>query len=207
MNNCKRQPEIRNLKFEVRNFRVEISDLKFEIPGSGSSRPSGFTLVELMIAVLILALLTSAVALSFSVQVKEARARDSIEQLRSFDAASRQFAVRYSQGVKIIFDLSANSLARQRQGRSTPDALIFWPAGYRVDEIRVGGDYFANDEAPTVAISPMGIGPTYAVRLRGPDFDQWVLFAGLSGQITQVADESAMIALLSRAANANSKPR
>jgi hypothetical protein len=37
---------------------------------------------------------------------------------------------------------------------------------------------------------------SYAVRLRGPDFDQWVLFAGLTGDMTEVRDESTIATLL-----------
>ena len=165
--------------------------------------PPAFTLVELMIAILLLALLTSAVALSFSGRLKAARSRDSLEQLRSFDATARQFSMRYSRAVQIVFDLSANTLAR-REGANDDVARcqVSWPTGYWVDEVRIGNQLYANGEAASVGISPLGIGPTYAVRLRGPDYDQWIVSAGLTGIMTPVKDESTVAMLLSRATGA-----
>ncbi len=160
------------------------------------SQTPGFTLIEMMLAVLLLALLSSAAALTFSGQLKEAQTRDSLEQLRSFDETTRLFARRYGHAEKIVFDLTANTLSR----RDGPDgaavrAQVSWPTGFWVDEIRVGSAG-AVRSGSTIDVSASGISPSYAIRLRGPELDQWVLFAGLTGDMTKVPDEQTMATLL-----------
>jgi len=163
----------------------------------------GFTLVELMVVILIMALLASAVALSFDGRLKAARARDAVEQLRTFDAMARLAAVRDGTGARIVFDLSANTLSR-RQGRDA-DVLasqVSWPVGYWIEEVRQGSQTTGSGEA-SIVISPLGISSTYAVRLMGPNLDQWILFAGLTGAMTLPANEETVAALLAKQSRAS----
>ena len=61
--------------------------------GSSQSSPA-FTLIELMLAVVLLALLTGAAALSFVKPVHAARSRQAIELVKRADATAREEAQR-----------------------------------------------------------------------------------------------------------------
>src|SRR5256885_7110087 len=72
----------------------------------GSERSRGFTLIEMMAVVIIMALLATGAALSFARPMRVARARDALHQVRSLDASARQFARRFGRPIEIGFDLS-----------------------------------------------------------------------------------------------------
>jgi prepilin-type N-terminal cleavage/methylation domain-containing protein len=153
--------------------------------------PRAFTLIELMLAVLLLALLASAAALSFSQPIRAARLHDAIEQLRAFDATARQAAVSSGHSVRLAFDLGAGTLARRDEGGRTLRFQSTLPPGFRVDELRIGGHTASSGQA-LLDISPLGASRTYALHLRGPSTDQWLLIAGMSGQMAIISNELAL---------------
>lgn len=160
-------------------------------------RPA-FTLIELMLAVLLLALLTASAALSFSGPLRRARARDAVEALRSFDAQARLLAIQRGRPVRVAFDLANGAIARRdASGQSADAARVAWPTGFAAVEVRVGEQLSRGDDNQ-IDISPLGVSPTYAVHVTGPQFDRWIIVAGLTGQIAQVQDESTMASLISR---------
>jgi prepilin-type N-terminal cleavage/methylation domain-containing protein len=162
-------------------------------------RRRGFTLIEVMLAVLLMALLTSAAALHFAGGLRLARSHDAVQELRDFDARSRLFARRYGRGVQIVFDLTANHVSRLEGKRDDdPRCQINRPSGCRVAEVRVGGRVFADGGQARVRISPMGLSQSYAVRLSGPELDLWVVVAGLTGETTPVQDENTMAWMLAQ---------
>jgi prepilin-type N-terminal cleavage/methylation domain-containing protein len=71
-----------------------------------------FTLIETMLAVLLLALVASAAALTFSKPVAQARGQDAVELLRHFDATTRAAASAAGRTVRITFDLSSGVITR-----------------------------------------------------------------------------------------------
>lgn len=174
--------------------------------GKPPPRRTGFTLIEVMLAVLLMALLASAVALSFSGPLQRARAEDAQQTLRSFDAAARQMATRWGRPVRVVFDVSAGTLSR-REGQSLqePRSRIALPSGYRVDEIRVEGRGYSDGEA-VIDYSALGLSRSYAAHLSGPGLDRWLLFAGLSGEMTQAQDESAVESILGNVAPTSYRP-
>ena len=162
--------------------------------------------MELMIAVLLLALLTSAAMLSFSGPIRLARAHEAVEQVRSFDASARDAARRSGHGVRIVFDLAAGTIGR-REGPEleTLQCQTTLPPGYRVTELRVAGQTLS-DGLALIDVSMLGMSRSYAIHVTGQEFDQWMIIAGLSGEISQVQDERAMASLLDKAAPATYRP-
>jgi prepilin-type N-terminal cleavage/methylation domain-containing protein len=158
-----------------------------------------FTLIELMLAVLLLALLTSAAALSFSQPIRAARSHDAIEQLRSFDATARQAAVSSGGAVRLAFDLGAGTLVRRDDRGRQLRFQSTLPSGFRVDQVRIG-DHKTSSGQALVDVSPLGASRTYALHLRGPSTDQWLLVAGMSGQMTIVSNESTLDAIFAQTA-------
>ena len=152
-----------------------------------------------MLAVLMMALLASAVAMSFSRPLQSARAREAISQVHFADAAARQAARQFSTPVKLILDPSSNSITRY-EGEHLRTSMTLPPA-IRMQEIIVGRHATWEDRAE-VSFSSSGLSRSYAIHLTGPAFDQWVLFAGLSGQMTWVSDEKTLRSMLDIAAPA-----
>jgi prepilin-type N-terminal cleavage/methylation domain-containing protein len=168
-------------------------------PGGPGRRPGlmeatrahhGFTLIETMLALLIMALLTAGVALSFSQPLKASRTADAIELVRSFDVLGRQAAITSNQNVRLVFDLSSNTLV-QRDGPDLHElrSHVSLPPGCRIDSLRIDGQLVSAGEA-VIDISPHGWSRSYALHLKSPGTDRWLIFAGLGGQMSQVNDES-----------------
>jgi type II secretory pathway pseudopilin PulG len=153
-----------------------------------------------MLAVLLMALLASAAALSFSGAMRSSRAADALTEIHSFDAAARQIAQRWNISQRIVFDLSDGTISR-KQGPELEElaAQVRLPTGYQVDEIHTAGRSFADGEV-IVDCSPMGLSRSYAVHVIGPGLDQWAVVAGLSGDLIKVQDENSADAMLDKAA-------
>lgn len=150
----------------------------------------GFTLIEMMAVLLLLSLLAGAAVVGFAAPLRAARARQAVEQVGASDASARQAARRSGRDVELIIDLSEQQLIRRESREDTRGTLrTSLPAGFRIDQIRTGERVVS---AGTISIrcSPQGLSRTYALRLVGPEFDQWLLVAGLSGQMKALNDES-----------------
>jgi prepilin-type N-terminal cleavage/methylation domain-containing protein len=153
-------------------------------------RRTAFTLIETIVALLILGIMAGAGAWSFRSSLQSASSRDVVDQLRFLDSTSRQRAQRFAQPVEIIFDISESILSRRDDKRRTEDSFrTSLPRGYRIDQINISGRSSLDGEI-SITCSPNGHTPSYAIHLLGPDFDQWLLFAGLTGQLTIIKDEA-----------------
>ena len=150
----------------------------------------GFTLIETMLAVLLMALLASAVALTFSRPLQRARAEDAADLVVAFDAAARQAAVAGGRPVRLRLDLADATLERY-EGDATLRAHAQLPTGCRLDRVRVGRRT-QSAGAADVDVSAHGWGRSYDVHLTGPNLDRWVCFAGLTGLATEVTDDRAL---------------
>jgi prepilin-type N-terminal cleavage/methylation domain-containing protein len=156
-----------------------------------------FTLVETMLAVLLLALLASAAAMTFSRPIAQARGEEALDLLRHFDATTRAAAVAGSRTMRITFDLSNGTLSR-RDPRAAADDVRYaakLPPGCRIVAFRIGGESTTSGEAP-LDVSAGGLSRTYAVHLVSPAADHWVAFAGFSGEAIRVSDESKLSDIL-----------
>src|SRR5688572_31671841 len=72
-----------------------------------------FTLVEMTIVVLLIAVLTATVVLSFARPIENLRVQDAAEMLRWLDESARTQARRSGEQVEIVFDLSARTISRR----------------------------------------------------------------------------------------------
>jgi prepilin-type N-terminal cleavage/methylation domain-containing protein len=161
--------------------------------GTGRGRKTNtraFTLIELMLAVAILALLTGAAALSFVKPVHAARNREAIELVKRADAMAREAAQRSGHPARLQFDVSKSTIHRD-------GASLTLPQGCTLREIRTSEKSITDGEF-VLDISPLGLSHSYALHLQAPDLDQWLIFAGLSGEMTTTTNESQVQQLLVR---------
>ena len=160
--------------------------------------PRAFTLIEMMMALLIVGLLASAAVLSVAGPLRVVRSREAIDQLRNADDLARRAAIRLGRGATLRFNLSSGTIARfEGNHREEPSYQAALPQGFRIDEIRIGNQSIYADRAD-VTISSAGWSNSYALHLSGPKFQKWLVFAGLSGQTTQFDDPAVFGAMLAK---------
>src|SRR2546423_10361376 len=104
-----------------------------------SQSPHAFTLIELMLAVVLLALLTGAAALSFVKPIHAARNREAIALVKRADAMAREAAQRSGRSVRLQFDVSKSAI---RCG----DSLLQLPCGCTLREVRTSDQSIPDGE-------------------------------------------------------------
>ncbi|HEY7115769.1 MAG TPA: type II secretion system protein [Tepidisphaeraceae bacterium] len=154
-------------------------------------RARGFTLIEVMIAVVILGILAGATALAFTGPLHRARTVEAIEQLRYLDASARDLARRTGRSVTLAFDLSENILERRDRPGGPAVFRANIPSPLRIDAVWRGRQRITDGQAQ-IAVSPLALSETYAVKLAAPQGERWLLVSGLSGQ-TKVLNDDAQV--------------
>lgn len=158
-----------------------------------------FTLLETVATLLLLALLATAMTLSFRAPLNRAKAAHSIEQLRFADTAARALAQKTAKPAELAIDLDNNTLARRDPRTGEILSLTQIPFPWRIAAFRTS---HSNSETGqhTVRFSPRGLTQSYAIKLAGPD-DQarWVFFAGLSPDSRTDLDDSQIASILAAA--------
>ena len=148
-----------------------------------------FTLIELLAVIVLLGIISTAAALTFRSSLQAANSTEAINQARYLDSTARQRAQRFNQPVELIFDVTNGTISRREGSKRNDESFTAsLPRGFSIDQINIAGNSIFNGAA-TINCSSTGLTPSYAVHLIGPNFDQWLLFAGLSGQITFIRDE------------------
>ncbi len=139
--------------------------------------PLGFTLIEVMAAIVLMGLLSAAVVVNLAGRARAARAEDVADQLAQYDALARAAARRDGIAGSLTFDFPRGEIRRDR-----PDAVtlgIGQPV--KLARLLLPGRRVGTGSA-TVPISLDGRSPSYAVLLEGPKGEsQWLFFAGLTG--------------------------
>lgn len=162
-----------------------------------------FTLVELTVVLLLMAVLAGVVAVSFAASVRTARLEDVIRQIESFDHLARDEAVRFDRPVARAFRVSQGALVRLDPA-AQDEGTVIWRLGstVRIDRVMVEGDGAADRDA-TVRYSRLGYSPTYAVQLSDTKGNRrWLVVAGLSGSTRVTNDEMEVRHILAQAGSA-----
>jgi prepilin-type N-terminal cleavage/methylation domain-containing protein len=141
----------------------------------------GFTLIEVMIAVMILGLLAGLATWSFSGPLRRARFEEAMEQIRYLDSTSRRLARETGRRVEMVIDAGSGVVSRG-------DYSAQLPAGVRVERVvTLAGEQGA---VTRVGVSAVGLSPSYALRLAGADWRRWVFVSGLSGEVRVISDDA-----------------
>jgi prepilin-type N-terminal cleavage/methylation domain-containing protein len=148
---------------------------------------AGFTLIETLGVIAIMALLSAAASIMLSGSRHAADLSASIEQVRQADLFSRALASSSNQTTVFSISLASGSLSRRNGNEST--VLGNLPADVRIARVRIAGatvDFGSAD----IPFSPPGRGPSYAVQFASSTGEkQWAVFAGLTGQMSKARDE------------------
>lgn len=168
---------------------------------STRSRPSllrgsgrrGFTLIEIMAVVVIMAIFATAAVVTLGGTLAGARMQDAVYRVKHFDATSRSFAQKFARPTEMVYDLTGGRFYRAKtDDRSDVSAAGRMPQRIAIDRVLVGRDSYPSGEA-VVACSSDGRTPSYAVLLKGAGRERWLVFSGISGYVTETEDESEVL--------------
>lgn len=151
---------------------------------------SAFTLIEMVITCLIVAMLAGVVTMSVRGRIMSIRLTQANEQIERADRFARSLAV--SRGVPVKLVLDGNNKLRVRTKRRTHKTIQL-PEVLNVS-LRTNRRVRSRSE---IAISPLGQSASYALELRvGPKQSGFVLVSGVSGQTLRTRNSGQVDALL-----------
>ena len=151
-------------------------------------RPA-FTLIEVTAVLVLTAVLAGVAAVSLSGPRHRAAVADAVDQLAFADAQVRGGAVSADEPRVLLIDLATGRLSRTAADGAAVVTLAELPAGVSVSRVMAGSDVIDAGRA-RVPISAEGRSRSYAVGLSTAAGPRWLVVAGLSGQVTAVADET-----------------
>lgn len=153
-------------------------------------RRRGFTLLELIAVMVVMALLAAATVYSLSGHVGRARVATALEMLSACDRLARQDAVRFQRYVLLEVDTDSGTVtwhAAQGDRAARPRRL---PGSVAIEQVRTEQGRSSGGVRLEVLIHPRGTSDTYALKLSGPDeAGPWLLLAGITGQATRLAND------------------
>lgn len=143
----------------------------------------GFTLVEVMAALIVMALLAGAVSVSLRSVLKRAAVDNAVSQFARFDHDSRELARRSGQALEMRLHLESGRL--ERIDLATGDTVgspLFLLEGVAIDRVMQSETEVDSYGTVKIRCSERGFTPSYAVRMARPgSAQQWLVLAGLSG--------------------------
>lgn len=152
---------------------------------------SGFTLIEVTIVCVLLAMIASIAAISLSGRVSAANRRNAIERIEAADRLARQLARTTGLPSTLKFDEADNEihvLVNRRVQRTfrLSDGIV-------IESVRQ-----QRSRSRDVQVSPLGQSLTYAVAVsqRKDQQAQWVVVAGVSGHTMRTENAEQADALL-----------
>ena len=173
---------------------------------------AGFTLIELSIVLLLIAVTATITMVSLGSFASQSRMEDVLSSIESFDHLSRQQALRSERSTQIVIDLDEQTIRQagsNRVGASGSSLRI--PSGFRLvsvrllelDDLKQGDRDRVGDGQFTLACSPLGYTASYAVSVRrengngvATSTSVWIVFAGLTGHSQRITNEEQLNALV-----------
>jgi prepilin-type N-terminal cleavage/methylation domain-containing protein len=158
----------------------------------------GFTLVELLAVLVILALLSAAGATLALGAGSGLRMQDLAERIGSVDSAMRLEATRSGRAMLLLVDLDHGRLAvldavsQERVGR-----VLDLPHAVRIEAVKVGSDTSLTHGSVLIPCSAMGYTPSYGLQLGAGVDRRRLVVLGLTGQQVEVGDERQLDQILS----------
>ncbi len=160
---------------------------------------SAFSLIELTVVLLILAISAAAVTLRIQRPLGTARMRDLTDAIGHFDRLTRVSAQEQDRPLRIVADLSEGTLRRtDDRGRSLETRPLRVPKGFEIRRALVRGRETERGEV-IIPCSRRGLTPSYALLVVGGGRQQWVVVAGLTGELVEVGSEKQVREILAMA--------
>ena len=159
------------------------------------SSKSGFTLVELVVSLAIVAVLTSIVLVRGNRQLQAAQASAFWLRVESMDRASRAIAAQAAAQVSLVVDLRNRSISRHIDTGTDDHRTLVFPKTFWDVACRTGDRWYRVGKI-NIPIAPSGQTPTYAFRFTMPDGHvRYYAVLGPTGQAVPLQTEEDVDAL------------
>ncbi|MHB8974538.1 MAG: prepilin-type N-terminal cleavage/methylation domain-containing protein [Pirellulaceae bacterium] len=151
---------------------------------------AGFTLLELLVVLVIMALLTALVAVRLQGPYQSARLEDALQRVAFVDSQARAHAREFSTSCQIVFQLDRGRLYSQGPGSDSARHCEFsLPGSLRIERLLTSQMELGSGTG-CIDISARGTAVTYALCLAtSQGTHRWLLFAGLTGRVAYPKDE------------------
>jgi prepilin-type N-terminal cleavage/methylation domain-containing protein len=155
-----------------------------------------FTLIELTAVLAIIAIILGIVAVSLRAPYQRARLQEAVERMAFADRQMRSHARGHFHPCQLAIDLDRSALEIiDSRERDAPRRAFTLGGGIRIGHV-VSGTGSVEQGDTHIACSSNGLTETYAIRLQGAGRTQhWLLFAGVTGQMTEMNDEEEVLSL------------
>lgn len=157
---------------------------------------TAFTLIELVVVMLILAILAGTVVYSLSGTLDRYWLGQTAERMELFDAHARRQAVQRRTSVVASIDGDRHLLEVVEPANRLSERFEI-SSRVEVAEIRARQSVRSADGLQLV-INRHGQSPSYAVKLQRHNQYRWLIVLGRSGQTISIADEEMIDAILAR---------
>ena len=156
-------------------------------------KTKAFTLIELVIAMAILAVLSSIAAVSLSGTINRYQLSQALEIVQRFDSRARRDAVSNGTFIDIAIDQPKGNFQIGPQGRAVayqiPSRVEI--TGFQLPRKRIAsGKHLAQ-------FNPEGHSTSYALQLTVGQQTRWIVFLGMTGQSLVTQDERVVHEILS----------
>jgi len=185
--------------YRARSLTVVRNNSQLICRPSGHRPNAGFTLLEMVVVLAIMAVIATAAAISFQKPLRAARLERAMAGLEDADFRARTEARKRSAMVELLVDggknIATHSIAGSADGGQVRRTLAL-SGGLNIDRYWTAGRS-TNDDRFGVWFSPDGQSNTYAVRVSDDDDHQkWLVVVGATGQYVQLHEDRAVEAIL-----------
>lgn len=155
---------------------------------------NAFTLVELVVALVILVILSSIAAFSLSGTMDRYQLTRATETIEIFDARARRDARLSGQSLQTRIDTGRGELhiestsSPRGANASRPTRTFRLPSNVVIQDIQLAKKVVIGRTFDT-NINPQGQGVSYAVHLARGRMSRWLVILGTSGQTIEVQDQ------------------
>ena len=162
----------------------------------------GFTLIELTIVLLIMAIVAAAVTLRLHTPLRHAELRDVAGAVAQYDRTTRLAAREQDRPLRMVVGLSSRRISRtDERGRATGAPLAL-PGRVAIEQLIVRTQT-AHEGEVGISCSRLGFTPTYAMRLGAGGMHRWIVVVGLTGEAVEVDNEDQARQILEAAGRGN----
>ncbi|MEL7499545.1 MAG: type II secretion system protein [Planctomycetota bacterium] len=151
-----------------------------------------FSLIELLVVLTLISLVAVSVSVRWSESYKRVEFQSAVERFLDMEASTRRVSRRVRRNASIMVDLGSESVSATRWNDGVAHQVQYtFPSGVNLNMIRVG-QIEASEGQHQIAFDQAGAGPTWAIKLQRGNQQQWLVFAGRTGQQLEFGDDEAV---------------